>query len=164
MFAISIRLPPGEQFMAVHRHASLGRLSKRTMRTGARRSATRPIGVGAGCTARLSCGIIASACRGYSRCSISAGPEAITTGGFAVSKTIFSGRFRAERILMMLRSTSIAAERSGGRRQISISCQEQAEKHAADENEISDDRHEPPLIEPDGRAPRHNGNFRQSFL
>ena len=30
----SIRLPPAEQFMAVHRHASLGRLSKRTMGTG----------------------------------------------------------------------------------------------------------------------------------
>ena len=40
----------------------------------------------------------------------------------------------------------------GGRRQISIGCQEQAEKHAADVNEIFDDRHEPPLIEPGGRA------------
>jgi len=105
--------PPNSSWRSIATRRSAGFRNARCGR-GARRSPTRPIGVGAGCTARSSCGIIASACRGSSRSSISAGPEAITTGTFAVSKTIFSGRFRAERIRMMLLSTSIADERSAG--------------------------------------------------
>ena len=150
--------PPNNSWRSIATRGSVGFRSARCGR-GARRSARRPTGVGAGCAARLSCGIIASACRGSSCCSISAGPEAVTHGR---ARHVENDLIREVSRRADPDDTSVHVDRGrslGGRRQISIGCQEQAEEQAADENEISDDRHEPPLIEPYGEPRVTTGIF-----
>ncbi|MET4842778.1 hypothetical protein ABIF20_005404 [Bradyrhizobium japonicum] len=145
-------LPPAEQFMALHRHAWLGRLSNRTMRPG---SATLSE---AGDRFRLR--LYGSSILRHRRERV---PRIFVLLGLDRTGSRHHRHRRARRVednlfREVLRradpdDASVHVDRRrafGWCRQISIGCQEQAEEQAADENEISDDRHEPPLIGPCG--------------
>jgi hypothetical protein len=140
--------PPNSSWRSIATRGSVGFRIARCTR-GARRSATRATCFGSGCTVRVSCGIIASASRGSSCCSVEIGSDRRR----GVRRHIKDDLIREVSRRADPDDTSVHVDRGrslGGRRQISIGCQEKAEKHTADENEISDDRHEPPLIEPYG--------------
>jgi len=129
----SIRLPPAEQFMAVHRHASLGRLSKRTMGTG---SAT--LGDAADWHRR---GLYGSIILRHHRECV---PRSFPMLDLGRTGSHHHGHIR--RIENdFLREVSRRADPDdasihidcgrtiGGHREVSIGCQEQGKEHAADE-------------------------------
>lgn len=151
MFEFQSGLPPAEQFMALHRHAWLGRLSYRTMHTG-------------GSTLGDASDLLRLRLHGS---SILRYHRERVPRIFVLFRRDRIGSNRRRGVRRHIKDdlirevsrradpddTSVHVDRGrslGGRRQISIACQEKAEKHTADENEISDDRHEPPLIEPYG--------------
>lgn len=92
-------------------------------------------------------GMAASASR-TACCGSSGGGSARTISGALVrgrvSKTIFSGRLLAELIRMIVLSGSAAPARSTGAGRYR-SAEEERQQQPADEDEVSDDRHGPPL-------------------
>jgi hypothetical protein len=139
--------------MAIHRHTSFGRLSERTMRAG---SAAFGDATDRGRRGLHGLTIV----RHHRKC---VPPRTFTRLDLGWTGSHHHGRIRRIEDDLLgeisrgadpnYASVHIDCNRTiRGRRQISIGCQKQGKKHAADENKIFDDRHESPRLESGDRV------------